>query len=92
MTIIDWRKRWFGVAQFMNRNSDLLRRACPCTRTGLIKICNHGGDGAHIQHVANRCAVGEVTIPIRRGNFGNEFAFGANNPSASSLRFSASIF
>ena len=37
--------------------------------------------------------LGEVTIPTRRGNFGNgRFRSEANNPSASSFRFSASNF
>ena len=66
----------------------------PCTRTGLIKICSHGARRRSTFSMSRIAApVGDVTIPIRRGNFGNgRLRSGANNPSASSLRLSASNF
>ena len=66
----------------------------PCTRTGLIRICNHGARRLSTFSMSRIAApLGDVTMPIRRGNFGNRrFRSGANNPSASSLRLSASNF
>jgi len=39
---IDRGKRSLGVRQLANGDGDFLRCSVPCTRTGLIRICNHG--------------------------------------------------
>jgi len=66
----------------------------PCTRTGLIRISIPRARRRKMLRISRMAApLGEVTMPIRCGNFGSAFfRAGSNNPSASNFRLSASNF
>ena len=84
--------RSLGVASSRIATAISCAAPLPWTRTGLIKICNHGARRRRTLRISRIAAPpGEVTMPMRRGNFGSDrFRSGANKPSASSLRLSAS--
>ena len=72
-----------GVASSRMATAISCAAPVPCTRTGLIRICNHGARRRSTFSISRMAApLGDVTIPMRCGNFGNgRFRSGANNPS-----------
>ena len=83
-----------GVASSRTATAISAAAPLPCTRTGLIRICSQGARRRKTFSRSRMAApLGEVTIPIRRGNLGSaRLRAGSKSPSASSLRLSASNF
>jgi hypothetical protein len=85
---------WFGSANSRIATAISSAAPVPCTRTGLIKTCDHGARLFKMLRISRMAApLGDVTIPMRLGNFGRaRFRAASKSPSASSLRLSASNF
>jgi hypothetical protein len=63
---IDRRKTSLGVASSRMATAISCAAPVPCTRTGLIRICNHGARRRSTFKMSRTAApLGEVTIPIR---------------------------